>query len=399
VIGTPGGVRAIRRAHVLQCAVPVSNSGRPDTSGWQTVWKAPGATRRAGCPSGGITVTQRVDLGRTDGPAVAAADPADGLVQGAPVDLATVQQVGGQIAAAISQVVLGKPEVIRLAIIAVLAEGHLLIEDVPGTGKTVLAKSLARTVDSTVSRVQFTPDLMPSDVTGVSIYDRQSAQFEFRPGPIFANIVVADEINRASPKTQSALLECMEERQVTVDGTSYRLARPFLVLATQNPVEMEGTYPLPEAQRDRFLARLSIGYPDHTAEIAMLADRDRIDPLDQLRAVTDAAVVSKLIDAVNTVHLAPPLRQYVVEIVGATRTVPEVRLGASPRAVLHLARAAKAAAALDGRPFVVPDDVQRLAVPVLAHRLLLTVEAHAAHRSAEEVVMTLLNRIRVPRSG
>jgi MoxR-like ATPase len=344
-------------------------------------------------------VTQRVDLGRTDGPAVAAADPADSLVQGAPVDLATVLQVGGQIAAAISQVVLGKPEVIRLAIIAVLAEGHLLIEDVPGTGKTVLAKSLARTVDSTVSRVQFTPDLMPSDVTGVSIYDRQSAQFEFRPGPIFANIVVADEINRASPKTQSALLECMEERQVTVDGTSYRLARPFLVLATQNPVEMEGTYPLPEAQRDRFLARLSIGYPDHTAEIAMLADRDRIDPLDELRAVTDAAMVSKLIDAVNTVHLAPPLRQYVVEIVGATRAVPEVRLGASPRAVLHLARAAKAAAALDGRPFVVPDDVQRLAVPVLAHRLLLTVEAHAAHRSAEEVVMTLLNRIRVPRSG
>jgi len=344
-------------------------------------------------------VTQRVDLERTDGNGVATAAPADSIAQGAPVDLGTVQQVGSQIAAAISQVVLGKPEVIRLAIIAVLAEGHLLIEDVPGTGKTVLAKSLARTVDSTVSRVQFTPDLMPSDVTGVSIYDRQTSQFEFRPGPIFANIVVADEINRASPKTQSALLECMEERQVTVDGTSYRLARPFLVLATQNPVEMEGTYPLPEAQRDRFLARLSIGYPDRIAEIGMLADRDRVDPLDQLRAVTDAAVVSKLIDAVSTVHLAPPLRQYVVEIVGATRSVPEVRLGASPRAVLHLAKAAKAAAALDGRTFVVPDDVQRLAVPVLAHRLLLTVEAHAAHRSAEEVVMTLLNRIRVPRSG
>ena len=181
-----------------------------------------------------------------------------------------------------------------------LAEGHLLIEDVPGTGKTVLAKSLARTVDSTVSRVQFTPDLMPSDVTGVSIYDRQSSQFEFRPGPIFANIVVADEINRASPKTQSALLECMEERQVTVDGTTYPLARPFLVLATQNPVEMEGTYPLPEAQRDRFLARLSIGYPDRNAEIAMLADRDRVDPLATLRPVTDAAMISGLIDAVAT---------------------------------------------------------------------------------------------------
>ena len=337
-------------------------------------------------------MTQHVDL-------EAGPDGSGSTSPTGPVDLATVQQVGAQIAAAISQIVLGKPEVIRLAIIAVLAEGHLLIEDVPGTGKTVLAKSLARTVDSTVSRVQFTPDLMPSDVTGVSIYDRQSAQFEFRPGPIFANIVVADEINRASPKTQSALLECMEERQVTVDGTSYQLARPFLVLATQNPVEMEGTYPLPEAQRDRFLARLSIGYPDHTAEIAMLADRDRADPLAALRPVTDAATVSKLIDAVTTIHLAPPLRQYIVEIIGATRTVPEVRLGASPRAVLHLARAAKAAAALDGRPFVVPDDIQRLAVPVLAHRLLLTVEAHASHRSAEEVVRVLLSRIRVPRGG
>ena len=340
-------------------------------------------------------MTQRVDLERSDSPGTGDAVPGGN----GGVDLAMVKQVGGQIADAISRVVLGKPEVIRLAIIAVLAEGHLLIEDVPGTGKTVLAKSLARTVDSTVSRVQFTPDLMPSDVTGVSIYDRQSSQFEFRPGPIFANIVVADEINRASPKTQSALLECMEERQVTVDGTSYQLAQPFLVLATQNPVEMEGTYPLPEAQRDRFLARLSIGYPDRNAEIGMLADRDRTDPLSVLRPVTDAATVSAMIDSVATVHLAPPLRQYIVEIVGSTRAVPEVRLGGSPRAVLHLARAAKAAAALDGRPFVVPDDVQRLAIPVLAHRLLLTVEAHASHRSAEEVVRVLLSRIRVPRGG
>jgi MoxR-like ATPase len=262
-----------------------------------------------------------------------------------------------------------------------------------------LAKSLARTVDSTVSRVQFTPDLMPSDVTGVSVYNRQTLQFEFRPGPVFANIVVADEINRASPKTQSALLECMEERQVTVDGTSYPLARPFLVLATQNPVEMEGTYPLPEAQRDRFLARLSIGYPDRAAEVSMLADRDRVDPLDALRPVTDATTVAALVDAVATVHMAPPLRQYVVEIVAATRAVPEVRLGASPRAVLHLARAAKVAAALDGRAFVVPDDIQRLAIPVLAHRLLLTVEAHAARRSAEEIIRVLLSRLRVPRGG
>jgi len=337
-------------------------------------------------------VVQGVDLGPMQG-------RGGGSTAEAAPDLETVRRVGGQIAAAIGQVVLGKPEVIRLALVALFAEGHLLIEDVPGTGKTVLAKSLARSVEATVSRVQFTPDLMPSDVTGVSVYDRQSSQFEFRPGPVFANIVVADEINRASPKTQSALLECMEERQVTVDGTSYRLARPFLVLATQNPVEMEGTYPLPEAQRDRFLARMSIGYPDRAAEVGMLADRDRVDPLEALRPVTDAATVATLVDAVGAVHLAPPLRQYLVDLVAATRSVPEVRLGASPRAVLHLARAAKVAAALDGRAFVVPDDIQRLAVPVLAHRLLLTVEAHAARRSAEEVVRVLLSRLRVPRGG
>ena len=337
-------------------------------------------------------MAQRVDLDPAQGPGPVT--PSAELP-----DLETVRRVAGQIGSAISQVVLGKPEVVRLALIALLAEGHLLIEDVPGTGKTVLAKSLARTVDATVSRVQFTPDLMPSDVTGVSVYDRQTSRFDFRPGPVFANIVVADEINRASPKTQSALLECMEERQVTVDGTSYRLARPFLVLATQNPVEMEGTYPLPEAQRDRFLARMSIGYPDRSAEVGILADRDRIDPLDSLRPVTDAATVASLVDAVATVHLAPPLRHYLVEIVAATRSVPEVRLGASPRAVLHLARAAKVSAALDGRSFVVPDDIQRLAVPVLAHRLLLTVEAHAARRSADEVVRVLLSRLRVPRGG
>ncbi|MDQ2740032.1 MAG: AAA family ATPase [Actinomycetota bacterium] len=315
------------------------------------------------------------------------------------MDPADVAALGARICAAISQVILGKPEVVRLAVICLLTEGHLLIEDVPGTGKTNLAKAMAKSVNAAVSRVQFTPDLMPSDVTGVSIYDRQTGKFEFRPGPIFANIIVADEINRASPKTQSALLECMEERQVTVDGTTYPLARPFLVLATQNPVEMEGTYPLPEAQRDRFLARTSIGYPDQAAEVAMLAGRDRSDPLDALTAVADGQTVAALIDAAATVHLAQELRQYIVEVVGATRAIPDIRLGASPRAVLHLARAAKAAAALDGRGYVVPDDIQRLAVPVLAHRLLLTVEAHAAHRSAAEIISVLLTRIRVPRGG
>jgi MoxR-like ATPase len=309
-----------------------------------------------------------------------------------------VAALGGRLAEAITSVVIGKPDVVRLALIALLTEGHLLIEDVPGTGKTSLAKSVARAVDATVSRVQFTPDLMPSDVTGVSVYDRQKSAFEFRPGPVFANIVVADEINRASPKTQSALLECMEERQVTVDGTTYALARPFLVLATQNPVEMEGTYPLPEAQRDRFLARTTIGYPDPAAEVAMLAGRDTVDPLQRLRPVTDATTISACIDAVSHVYLADELRQYVVELVRSTRSLPEVRLGASPRAVLHLARAAKAAAALDGRGYVLPDDIQRLAIPVLAHRLLLTVEAHhAARRSAEEIIGMLLSRIRVPR--
>ena len=313
------------------------------------------------------------------------------------VGLDQVAAIGQRIAGAIGQVVLGKPEVVRLAVIALLTEGHLLIEDVPGTGKTNLAKALARSVDASVSRVQFTPDLMPSDVTGVSIFDRGSSAFEFRPGPIFAHIVVADEINRASPKTQSALLECMEERQVTVDGTTYPLARPFLVMATQNPVEMEGTYPLPEAQRDRFLARTAIGYPDPAAEVAMLGDRDRSDPLDALRPVADAATVSALIGAVAGVHVAPELRRYIVDIIGATRAIPEVRLGASPRAVLHLARAAKAAAALDGRTFVLPDDIQRLAAPVLSHRLLLTVEAHQARRSAEDIISVLLSRVRVPR--
>ena len=331
-------------------------------------------------------------------PATGADSPASTGAEGAPpMGPDAVGRLGAQIAGSISRVLLGKPEVIRLAVVALLTEGHLLIEDVPGTGKTNLAKALARSVDATVSRVQFTPDLMPSDVTGVSVYDRQSGQFEFRPGPIFANIVVADEINRASPKTQSALLESMEERQVTVDGTSYQLTRPFLVVATQNPVEMEGTYPLPEAQRDRFLARTAVGYPDPVSEVAMLAGRDRVDPLDSVRPVTDARTISAMIQATQTVHLAPELRQYIVELVGATRNMPEVRLGASPRAVLHLGKASKAAAALDGRAFVVPDDIQRLAIPVLAHRLLLTVEAHAAHRSPEEIIGGLLGRVRVPR--
>jgi MoxR-like ATPase len=315
----------------------------------------------------------------------------------APVPDLDVAVEGAKLAEAIGRVVEGKPDVVRLALVVLLAEGHLLIEDVPGVGKTTLAKSLARTIDGTVRRIQFTPDLLPSDVTGVAVYDRDSRAFEFKPGAIFANIVVADEINRASPKTQSALLECMEERQVTVDGVSYELARPFMVVATQNPLEMEGTYPLPEAQRDRFTARVSMGYPDRDAELAMLDERATTDPLTALSPVVDAAGVRALVAAVGTLHVAEPLRRYVVSLVEATRRSADLRLGASPRAGLQLLRAARAAAALAGRDHVLPDDVQAMAVPVLAHRLLLTPDAALARRDTARVVTDLLSTVPVQR--
>ena len=309
-----------------------------------------------------------------------------------------VAAVGARIAANIGRVVQGKDDVVRLALVVLLAEGHLLIEDVPGVGKTTLAKALAGSIDASVRRIQFTPDLLPSDVTGVSIYDQDSREFEFRPGAVFANVVVADEINRASPKTQSALLECMEERQVTVDGVSYELARPFIVMATQNPLEMEGTYPLPEAQRDRFTARVSMGYPDREAELAMLDGRATVDPLSTLTPVADAATVRELVAAVAQLYVAPAIQHYVVSLAEASRRSPDLRLGASPRAGLQLLRAARAAAALAGRDHVLPDDVQALAAPVLAHRLLLTADATLGHRSAEQVVANLLSVVPVPRA-
>ena len=312
-------------------------------------------------------------------------------------DPAVIADGAARVVAAVEQVVLGKGEVVRTAVMTLLAGGHLLVEDVPGVGKTVLAKALARAVDCTVSRVQFTPDLLPSDVTGVTVYDRRTAEFDFRPGPVFANMVVADEINRASPKTQSALLECMEEHQVTVDSTTYPLAEPFMVLATQNPVEMEGTYPLPEAQRDRFTTRISLGYPDPDAELAMIEGHAASDPLDNVRPVCTAADVRAMIAGASTVHMAPELRRYVVELVSATRNTPMVRLGGSPRATLHLVKAARARAAMAGRDHVLPDDVQAVAVPVLAHRLLLTGEARAARRVAGDVVLELLDQLVVPR--
>ncbi|MDI3403025.1 AAA family ATPase [Streptomyces cavernicola] len=293
-------------------------------------------------------------------------------------------------------VIEGKPEVVRLALTVLLAEGHLLIEDVPGVGKTMLAKTLARSIDCSVRRIQFTPDLLPSDITGVSIFDQQERDFEFKPGAIFAQIVIGDEINRASPKTQSALLESMEERQVTIDGKSYELPDPFMVVATQNPVEMEGTYPLPEAQRDRFMARVSIGYPSPEAELQMLDVHGAVSPLDDLQPVAHAHDIVKLIEAVRTVHVAEPVRRYAVDLVAATRTHADLRLGASPRATLHLLRAAKAAAALSGREYALPDDVQSLAVPVLAHRLLPTAQAQLNRRTAEQVVLEILQRTPVP---
>jgi MoxR-like ATPase len=301
-----------------------------------------------------------------------------------------------RIRAAIDSVIEGKPDVVRLALTVLLAEGHLLIEDVPGVGKTMLAKSLARSIDCTVRRIQFTPDLLPSDITGVSVYNQERRAFEFKPGAIFANIVVGDEINRASPKTQSALLECMEERQVTVDGVTYELGTPFMVIATQNPVEMEGTYPLPEAQRDRFMARVSMGYPGADAELDMIDNHGAASPLDDLEPVTDSREVAKLVDAVRGVHVSETVKRYAVEIVTATRRAPELRLGASPRATLHLIRAARAAAALDDRDFVLPDDIQALAVPVLAHRLLPTAEAQIGRRSAAHVVTDILRRLPLP---
>ncbi|MGP4032541.1 AAA family ATPase [Pseudarthrobacter sp. 1C304] len=299
------------------------------------------------------------------------------------------------ILAAINTVIDGKADAAKLALTVLLAQGHLLLEDVPGVGKTLLAKTLARTIDCSVSRIQFTPDLLPSDVTGVSIYNQASRSFEFRPGAVFANIVIGDEINRASAKTQSALLECMEEHQVTVDGKSYKLDEPFMVVATQNPIEMEGTYPLPEAQRDRFMARISMGYPDKDAEMEMLETHQAASPLAKVTAVVTAAEVAAMIETVRQVYVSQSIKDYTVSLGRATRESGLLRLGASPRSMLQLLRAAKATAALDGRDFVLPDDVVGVAESVLAHRIILDRKAASTGETPQSVIRAILARIPV----
>ncbi|MER5785151.1 AAA family ATPase [Streptomyces mobaraensis] len=310
--------------------------------------------------------------------------------------LSDLTSTAERVRASVEAVIEGKPEVVGTALTVLLAEGHLLIEDVPGVGKTMLAKALARSVDCSVRRIQFTPDLLPSDITGVSVFDQERREFEFRPGAIFAQIVIGDEINRASPKTQSALLESMEERQVTADGLTHELPSPFMVVATQNPVEMEGTYPLPEAQRDRFMARVSMGYPSPEAELRMLDLHGGTSPLDDLQPAAHAHDIVKLVETVRAVHVAEPVRRYAVDLVNGTRHHPELRLGASPRGTLHLLRAAKATAALAGRDYTLPDDVRAMAVAVLAHRLLPTAQAQLSRRTPEQIVLDILRLTPVP---
>jgi MoxR-like ATPase len=310
-----------------------------------------------------------------------------------PASVDAVAELGARMLSAIETVIDGKAAVIRTALVVLFAEGHLLIEDVPGVGKTMLAKALAAAMSGTVRRIQFTPDLLPSDV---SVYEPERRTFEFRPGAVFANVVIGDEINRASPKTQSALLECMEERQVTVDGQTFYLAPPFFVVATQNPVEMEGTYPLPEAQRDRFTAQVAMGYPSAAAELAMLDSHTTGVPLDQLKPVTSTDEVAALTSVVRSVHVATDVRRYIVDLVTATRRHPELRLGASPRAGLQLLRSVRAAAAMEGRAYVLPDDVQALAGAVLSHRLLLTPEASASRRQPFDIVAEIVSRLPIP---
>jgi MoxR-like ATPase len=308
----------------------------------------------------------------------------------------TLPDLVGAIAANVERVVQGKPEVVELVVTCLLSEGHLLIEDVPGVGKTSLAKALAASIDCTWKRVQFTPDLLPTDVVGVTVWNRGTDRFDFRPGPVFANIVLSDEINRASPKTQSALLEAMEERQVTVDGTTYALPGPFMVIATQNPIDHEGTYPLPESQVDRFLMRVAVGYPARDAEIEILETHAAGSTLGEIGPVADADDVRRLQREIASIHVAPALKGYLVDLATTSRRHPAVALGMSPRATLALQRAAKARAAMVGRDYVIPDDVKALSVPVIAHRLVLSADAQLQGTDARTVVGDIVSSVAVP---
>ncbi|MCO5995348.1 AAA family ATPase [Actinoallomurus rhizosphaericola] len=296
----------------------------------------------------------------------------------------------------VGRAIKGKREVVEAALVCLLAEGHLLVEDVPGVGKTSIARALAASLGVPSGRIQFTPDLLPSDVTGVSIYDQATGVFEFRPGPVFSSIVVADEINRASPKTQAALLEVMEERHVTVDGVAHDVPRPFMVLATQNPVEMDGTYPLPEAQLDRFTMRISVGYPGHAAEMEVLRAHREGRTAVGASALTSPSAVGEMIEAARRVHVGDPLYDYIVRLIAGTRALPGVRLGASPRAGIALLRVAQARAAAAGRDYATPQDVKALAESVLAHRVLLTAEAQVGGRTSREAVRAVLASTPVP---
>jgi len=307
-----------------------------------------------------------------------------------------VQQLAARIIANVEQVIVGKRRIVELVLVALLCRGHVLIEDVPGTGKTMLARSIARSTGSSFKRIQCTPDLLPSDVTGVSIFNQQTREFEFRPGPIMAQIVLADEINRATPKTQSALLEAMEERQITVDGVTHSLPQPFIVLATQNPIEYEGTFPLPEAQLDRFLLRVHIGYADRLDEIAILKRQRDGHPIETLSTVVDVAELLHLQEVIKQVHVDDLIVEYIVALVVATRDHGDVYLGASTRGALALYRAAQAWAAINGRDFVIPDDVKLLAQPVLGHRLIISPAARVRNVTAQAIIDEVLAAVPVP---
>ena len=313
---------------------------------------------------------------------------------------ATFASVFDSIVSNVARVIHGKEEPIRLALICLLSEGHLLLEDVPGVGKTTLAKALARSFDLECRRIQFTPDLLPSDVTGVNVYDRGTGSFSFRPGPVFANVVIGDEINRASPKTQSALLEAMQERQVTIEGVTHMLPSPFLVIGTQNPIEHEGTYPLPESQLDRFLLRIRMGYPDRQAELDMLesaaGSSGASEDADSLPVVADAQTVPAMVESARRVHIATALRGYVVDLAAATRKHPALALGMSPRSTLALQGASRTLAAAEGRDYVIPDDIKVLFGPAVEHRLVLSAEAIVSGLELREVLSDVLRSVSVP---